>query len=167
MLIWNILIIFLLSMMPFVELRLAIPVGILKGETTIFGLTIVGMGMHPLLVLLIAIVGNILIGLILYRVLHFANNYVRKSFLSARYIRTMDKAKRKVEPYVKRYGVFGLALFISLPIPGSGVYMGSLGAFVLGFSRKAHKQACIIGVIIAGLIVTALTTGIDALVRVF
>ncbi len=69
----------------------------------------------------------------------------------------MDRSHRKLSPYMQRFGVFGVTLFISLPIPGSGVYMGSLGAFMLGLNKKQFYKANIYGVLIAATIVTLLT----------
>jgi len=47
-------------------------------------------------------------------------------------------------------------LFIGIPLPGSGVYTGALGAYVLGFGYKRFIIASTIGVLIAGIIVTAI-----------
>ncbi|GAH86941.1 unnamed protein product, partial [marine sediment metagenome] len=64
---------------------------------------------------------------------------------------------RKIEPYVRKYGTFGVSLFIGLPLPGSGSYTGALGAYLLGLGYKKFVIANIIGVVIAGIIVTILT----------
>ncbi len=56
--------------------------------------------------------------------------------------------------YVDKYGTIGLALFIGVPLPGSGVWTGALAAFLLGFKRKEFSIANIVGVLIAGVIVT-------------
>ena len=52
-----------------------------------------------------------------------------------------------------------MALFIAIPLPVSGVYTGSLGAFVLGLNRKQFYRSCILGVLIAGTLVTLITLG--------
>ena len=56
-------------------------------------------------------------------------------------------------------GALGVALFIAVPLPVSGVYTGSLGSFVLGLSRKQYYRAVILGVLIAAILVTAITLG--------
>ncbi len=59
--------------------------------------------------------------------------------------------------FTEKYSALGLALFIAIPLPGSGVYMGTLGAFVLGLERKKFLIASAVGVTLAGIIVTLLT----------
>ena len=53
-----------------------------------------------------------------------------------------------------KYGEIGIALFIGIPLPGSGVYSGSLGANLIGLKYKKFIIANILGVLIAGIIVT-------------
>ncbi|MEA3499505.1 MAG: small multi-drug export protein, partial [Candidatus Marinimicrobia bacterium] len=72
--------------------------------------------------------------------------------------------RRKVESKVEKYGEFGLALFIGIPLPGSGVYTGALAAFILGLDFKKFFIATVIGVFIAGILVTIATlTGMEFL----
>ena len=54
----------------------------------------------------------------------------------------------------EKYGIIGLALFIGVPLPGSGVYSGALGAYLLGFNFKDYFKAAVLGVLIAATIVT-------------
>ena len=158
-----ILIIILLTLMPLVELRLSIPVGILEGSMHLpLGITLNGLGMNPLIVFAIAVLANILLGFALFHIWELLDERLRKSFLRKSYSKFMNRSHRKLSKFVDKYGTFGVALFIGLPIPGSGVYAGSLGAFVLGLDRKHFYKATIIGVLIAGTIVTLLTvTGIS------
>ena len=153
-----ILIIILLTFMPLVELRLSIPVGILEGSMHLpFGITLSGFGMNPLVVFTIAVLANILLGFALFHVWEIIDHKLRNSFLRKPYTKFMNKSHRKLKKFVDKYGVLGVALFIGIPIPGSGVYAGSLGSFVLGLDRKHFYKATIIGVLIAGLLVTAIT----------
>ena len=66
--------------------------------------------------------------------------------------------QKKVHKYVEKYGVLGLGLFIGVPLPGSGVYSGALAAYLLGFKFKEFFKAAIIGVLIAGVIITLIST---------
>jgi len=152
------LILVLITFLPLVELRLSIPVGILSGTLHLpWGITLSGLGLNPLLVFVTATITNILLGFFVFNMVYWLDKSVRKSKLDGTYSRFMDRAHRKIKPYVDKYGTLGVAVFVGMPIPGSGVYMGSLGAFMLGMKRKQFHKAMIIGVIIAATIVTLLT----------
>ena len=66
----------------------------------------------------------------------------------------LEKTRHKIHPYVERYGELGVAVFIGIPLPGSGVYTGALGAYLLGVDRKKFSVANVIGVLIAATAVT-------------
>lgn len=150
--------IILLTFIPLVELRFSIPVGILQGSMNLpFGIVVSGLGMNPILVFVIAVLANILIGFALFHVWELFDKGLRKSFIRKPYTRLMNKSHRKLKKFVDKYGVLGVAIFIGIPLPGSGVYTGSLGAFVLGLDREQFYKAVIIGVLIAGILVTFLT----------
>lgn len=60
----------------------------------------------------------------------------------------------KLQPYVDKYGVLGLALFIGVPFPGTGVYSGCLAAWVLKFRFRDYLLASALGCAMAGALVT-------------
>ena len=153
---------FLVTFMPFVELRLGIPLGILKGTMNLpFGLSLTGMGMHPLAVFLICIAANFLLAVFLYElILRIDRNLHAKregSWLRKRYVKFMDRTHRRVKRFTDKYGAVGVALFIAVPLPGSGVWTGALGAFMLGLRKDLFLTASAVGVTLAGIIVTLLT----------
>ena len=146
-----------IMLMPFVEIRLAIPVGILTGSVVLpFGISLSAFGLHPLFVFGLAIIMGFILAFCVFNILHLIDKPLRKSRFSKRYFRLLERAQRKVKPLVKKYGILGLAIYISLPIPGSGVYMGSIGGYVLGFEKKSFYLAAIIGVTFAAIVVTSL-----------
>ncbi|MFH1830463.1 MAG: small multi-drug export protein, partial [Pseudomonadota bacterium] len=72
------------------------------------------------------------------------------------------RAQTKIHPYVEKWGAVGVALFVAIPLPGSGSYTGSVGAYMLGMSYRRFILANTLGVIIAGIAVTAITlTGLE------
>ncbi|MDR1748281.1 MAG: small multi-drug export protein [Spirochaetaceae bacterium] len=76
----------------------------------------------------------------------------------------VERARAKLHKGVERWGWFGVALFVAVPLPVTGAWTGTLGAWVLGLRKRKTLPAVIIGVIIAGAIVTAVTIlGIQAL----
>jgi uncharacterized membrane protein len=144
--------------LPFIELRLAIPVGILAGTIGLpYGITLTGLALNPLLVFAVSVISNIILGFLIFNFLHIFDEKLKKTKFSSYYIKLLKRGQKKIHKYVNKYGILGLILFIGLPIPGSGVYSGSFGAFVLGFEKKKFYLATVIGVIIAGIAVTTLT----------
>jgi len=154
----DLLLLILITLLPFVELRLSIPVGILSGTISLpWGITASGFGLNPAIVFLVVSITNIVLGIFLFNLVSVFDRGLRNSKIRNHYSKFMDRSHRKLNPYVEKYGILGVAIFIGIPIPGSGVYMGSLGAFMLGLSKKQFYKASIVGVLIAATLVTLLT----------
>jgi uncharacterized membrane protein len=78
--------------------------------------------------------------------------------------RLVERSRRRVHAKVEKYGYAGLILFVAIPLPITGAYTGTLGAWILGMDRRKTILAVFVGVIIAGIIVaTVFTLGIKAL----
>lgn len=138
------LLIVLLTFTPFLELRASIPYGILALHKPWW------------LVVVIAVVANIALGPIVYFLLDkFLHVALRIRVVNWFWNRTIVKTQQKIHPKVARYGTAGLGLFIGVPLPGSGVYSGAFGGYLLGFSRKEFYLATVMGVLIAAAAVTA------------
>jgi uncharacterized membrane protein len=76
----------------------------------------------------------------------------------------IESARNKLRKNIERWGWFGIAVFVAIPLPVTGAWTGTLGAWVLGLSRKHTMAAVTLGVIAAGAIVTLVTVvGIKAL----
>lgn len=153
----ELLILVFISVLPLLELRLAIPVGILSGSVILpFGVLFSGFSMQPLLVFLIVVITNTLLGIFLFNVFKHLDYFFRKSKISKGYSKFLDKNRKKVKKYVDKYGLLGLIMFISIPLPGSGVYAGMFGAFAIGMKKEQVYLANMIGVTISAIIVTFL-----------
>jgi len=61
---------------------------------------------------------------------------------------------KKAKYYVNKYGPYGIILFVAIPLPGTGVYTGSIVAGLLGMDKKPALISIAIGAAIAGLIVS-------------
>ncbi len=141
----DIMFIFLITMVPTLELRASIPYGILSA------------GIHWGGVFLVAVISNIILTvLVWWFVNYFMDYFLMIKFVRKIYNKVVVRTRRKLEPYIEKYGVLGLALFIGVPLPGSGVYTGGLGAYLLGYDFKDYFKASVVGVLIAGIIVTFL-----------
>ncbi len=145
------LLLIMVTILPWIELRGSIPIGI-------------GLGLNPWFVFFTVVILNILIFFPVFFGMKFLYKYlIRWAFFG----RVVTKIRRKVEPYVKKYGVIGVGIFIGIPLPGSGVYSGTLLAWLLGMKWKKAFLAAIIGVLIAGSIVFAASMGVLSFLNIF
>ena len=152
---YTILMIFLITLIPSLELRASIPYGIV-------------MGVNWLIVFLVATLSNILLaGLVWFFIKYIMHFFLGIHFVKKLYDKFVIKSQKKLKPYLDKYGMLGLALFIGAPLPGSGVYTGGLGAFLLGYKFKDYLIASIIGVIIAGALVTIIVLSGNSALQIF
>ncbi|MBQ7645297.1 MAG: small multi-drug export protein, partial [Spirochaetales bacterium] len=56
---------------------------------------------------------------------------------------------------VGKYGLLGLMLFVAIPLPITGAWTGTIGAWVMGLDRKKSILFIILGVLVAGIVVSA------------
>jgi len=78
--------------------------------------------------------------------------------------RFIERARNKLHDKVERWGWPGVAVFVAIPLPLTGAWTGTLGAWVLGLSRRKTMLAVVLGVLVSGAIVTAVVLlGIQAL----
>ena len=149
----NILYLIFITLLPFLELRASIPYGI-----NVFR-------MPWLNVFIVCVIANIILGILIYFMLEkFVKFFLRYKIFSKPYNKIVLTTQKKIQKSVDKYGELGVALFIGVPLPGSGVYSGALGAYVIGLNFKKFIIANIIGVLIAGTIVTIISTGVLQLV---
>ncbi len=149
----------LLTFLPFLELRYSIPAGILSGRVELpFGMYLQGYGLNWLLVFVVCVITNIIVGILIYYALNISVKFfLRFNWYAKLYNKIIEKPQKKIHAFVEKYGELGVALFIGVPLPGSGVYSGALGAYAIGLSFKKFIIANIIGVLIAGTAVTIIT----------
>ena len=145
--------IILITLIPALELRASLPFAILVVEMPWYW------------AFLLVVIINILLAPIVYFALKlFLDIVIKVPALNKLYERSLHKVQSKIQPKVEKYGFWGLALFIGVPLPGSGVYTGALAAFVLDIKPKHFILASIVGVIIAAIVVLlAVLTGAEAL----
>lgn len=142
--------VFLVSATPIFELRGAIPLA----------LGFYNFGLVKTLV--ITLLGNFLPAIILLWFLGPTSNYLIKKFSRAQkffdwlFARTRQKFIRQHE----LLGEIALLIFVAIPLPMTGVWTGSVAAFLFGIPKKKALIFIALGEIIAGLIVTATTLGI-------
>lgn len=137
-----------LTGIPGLELRASIPYGVFSSAVEQIGFAGVAA---------VCIVCNIFVGVAVFALLDPAMKFVRRWGWFERIIwpRFLQK-QAKLQPYVEKYGELGLALFIGIPLPGTGAYSGAVGAYLLGMSRKKFWVANALGVLIAGVCVSTI-----------
>lgn len=142
---------FLMAMVPVVELRGAIPMG-------------VAAGLPPAVAAVTAMAGNLTpvpCILLLLRRRVFA--LMRKSpWLGPKVDRLERRAHLKGRK-VRKYRTLGLVLLVAIPLPGTGAWTGALVADVLDIRMRTALPAIAAGVVIAGCITTAVTCGVAGL----
>ena len=144
-------IVFLVSMVPLIELRGAIPIA-------------VGLGLDKLLSFIIAIVGNMLPVPIIYL---FARKVLEcgkdKKIIGKFFTWCLNKGERggkKLEAKAGRGLYWALFLFVGIPLPGTGAWTGTLAASMLKLDFKKTVLAVVAGVLLAGLIMMAVSFGL-------
>lgn len=94
----------------------------------------------------------------------FHKLFLRMKWYEKFFNRFVERARAKVHGGVERFGLWGIALFVAIPLPITGAWTGTLGAWILGLEKRKTLIAVIAGVLVSGLIVSAVVTlGISAL----
>jgi uncharacterized membrane protein len=136
----------LISMLPIIELRGAIPVGMAMGMSAIHAFITCYIGsLIPVPILLFGIrpvfqwlKGTPIYDKIIHKLIH----------------KTLNRSY-----YVDKYGFWGLMLFVAIPLPGTGIWTGTLAAVLLDIRFKTAFPAIAIGNLIAGIVVMTLSHG--------
>jgi uncharacterized membrane protein len=75
-------------------------------------------------------------------------------------VEKLEEKAAKNKPKVDRYGMFGLILFVGIPLPGTGAWSGSLVASVFDMDMKKASVSILIGIALAAVIVTGISYGV-------
>ena len=146
---------FLVSMVPIVELRGAVPIAIASG-------------IHPVVALCLCVVGNMLPVPVIY---FFARKFLiwgaKQKYIGKLcdfFLVKGEHAGQKLVAKTGRYGLFiALLLFVGIPIPGTGAWTGTLAASFLDMGFKSTVLSVCLGVILAGIIMAVTSVGVISL----
>ena len=150
------LLIFLVSMVPIIELRGAIPIA-------------VGMDLPYIQSLIVCVLGNMLPVPFIY---FFAGKFLvwgaKQKYIGKicdLFLVKGEKAGQKLVAKTGRYGLFvALLLFVGIPLPGTGAWTGTLAASFLNMGFKSTVLSVVLGVILAGVIMAVGSTGVFSLI---
>lgn len=140
----------LLAILPISELRGAIPYAVIRGGSLLEA-AIIGTAANALVPFL-AYLFLMTVHRLLYRIRGYASFFDRR----------VEKARDKVRAKVDKYGYLGLLVFVAVPLPMTGAWTGTLGAWILGMDRKKAIPAILGGVVVAGLLVSLLVALLGA-----
>ena len=142
----------ILAMIPIIEQKVAIPVGIIAqmDQMQVYLSTLIGaISPAPLIILFIESI---------FTRLKRAKSC--KGFVEKLETRALGKSSQS-----EQYKMIGVLLFVAIPLPGTGVWTGSLIAALLGLEKKKAILAVILGAVICGLIILIFTQGVAALIK--
>ena len=134
----------ILSMMPIAELRGGIPYALAHD-------------INPVTAYLISCGANILAFPIVYLFMGFFHGLFSKmDWYSSLFDKIVIRTRAKVGNNLEKWGFWGLMVFVMIPLPVTGAYTGSFAAWIFGIEKRKGFLAVSMGVLIAGLIVTAI-----------
>lgn len=136
---------FLISMIPVIELRGGLPYGIVSG-------------LELPMAALAAILGNMLPVPFIIVFIEQVFIWLRKHFPRMdRFITGLEKRAENKQATVDRYGALGLILLVAIPLPGTGAWTGSLVAALMKMKLRKAIPCIFLGVIIAAILMTVIT----------
>ena len=139
---------FVIGMLPVVELRGAIPWALTLGNMSWQG------------ALFWALIGNTIPIIPVLLLLEPVSNWLRKAGIFDKFFTWLfARTRRRGEKVMQKYKAFGLAIFVGIPLPGTGIWTGAAAAFVFGVPFRLAFPAIVAGMLFAGVMVTLASVG--------
>lgn len=133
--------------LPVIELRGAIPVGI-------------SLGMSPIHSAILSFIGSMMpVPFILFGIRPIFN-YLKKTKLFRKLINKIIDKSMNSSGKIQKYDTWGLILIVVIPLPGTGVWSGSLAAALLNIRFKWAFPAILVGNLIAAMLIVVLSSGV-------
>ena len=143
------LIVFIVSMMPILEVR---------GGMIVASL----LNMDPYISLIISFIGNILPIPFLIFLLNPIFDWMKKHQKFTKFVNWLEEKANKNKEKIAKYQFWGLLLLVAIPLPGTGAWTGCLVASVFNVPKKISVLACILGVLGATIIMWLISFGVLA-----
>ena len=141
--------IFIISMLPIIELR---------GAILVAALPMFGVNWYTAFI--VSVIGNMLPIPFILLFLDVVFNFMKKHNIFKSAVLKLEERARSKKDRVSKFEFWGLAIFVGIPLPGTGGWTGSLIATVLKMDKKRAFLSILIGVLGAGVIVTLISYGI-------
>ncbi len=145
---------YLVSIAPTLEGRYAVVIALTLGVPSPYALAI-------------AVAGVFTTSLLLPSLLPYIDTIAAKlsgsrintvSRLARAYLSYAQRARRRAHPYIEKYGVPGLIVFVAIPLPATGIWTGSLAAYLLGMNPHKTRIALVTGGLLSIAITYTLTS---------
>lgn len=144
--------ILILAAIPIIEQKAAIPIGIVAGL--------------PIWeVYIITLIGAIIPSPIIIWFIEHIFKYLRRYPIMDKLITKIEHKTRKKSANIEKYKMLGLLIFVAIPLPGTGVWTGSLASVLLGLEKKQAVGTVFLGAAIAGLLILVFTSGLGFLIQ--
>lgn len=140
-------VVFIISMLPILELRGGLLAASLLKIEFLRGLVI-------------CIVGNLIPIPFVLLFLEFIFSLLKKWKVTRKIVEWFEKKVLSRRKQIDKYGYWGLLLFVGIPLPGTGAWTGSALAVLLGLDKKKSFLFIILGVLLAALIMSIVSYGI-------
>lgn len=143
------LIVFIISIMPILELR----GGLIAASL---------LNVSPLTGYIVSIIGNTLPVPFILLFINKILDWMGKSKIKwmNKLSKWLDKKARKHKDSIEKYGYLGLILFVGVPLPGTGAWTGCLAASVLNMDKKKSFISIMLGIIMASIIMMLISYGL-------
>ena len=135
------------AMVPVIELRGAIPVG-------------VAAGLPPAVACVTAILGNLVPVPFIMLLVRRIFDWLRDTRFFGPKIAWLERRAHLKGRLVRKYRLLGLVILVGIPLPGTGAWTGALVAALLDIRLRTALPAILLGLLIAGGITTAVTLGV-------
>ena len=140
-------IVFIISLMPLLELRGGMIAAAL-------------LGLPYLKAAIICVIGNILPIPFVLLFLNKIFGLMEKWEPTKKIVKYFKNLAHKNKPKIDKYGFWGLVLFVGIPLPGTGAWTGSLVASVFGMDIKKASLGILLGIIMALIIMSIISYGV-------
>lgn len=143
----------LVSMVPLIELRGAIPIG-------------AALGLNTLTTYIVAVIGNCLPVPFIMLLARPVISYLKKTKVLSWFAGWLERKTEKNREKIMKRSALGLFLFVAVPLPGTGAWSGALAAALLDMRFKYAIPSILAGVVLAGLIMSVGTQFVQWLILI-
>lgn len=140
-------IVFIISLLPILELRGGLIASALLGVDFIPGYVV-------------SIIGNVLPIPIVLLFLEKIFDFLKKFKMTKKFVNKIENKIMSKKAQIEKYGYWGLLLFVGIPLPGTGAWTGAGLAVLLNLNKKKSFVVILLGVVLASIIMSILSYGI-------
>jgi uncharacterized membrane protein len=144
----NMLMVFLVSAVPLIEQRGAIPLGIMAYH------------MDPITTFFISLAGSMLPFPFIFFFIKPVFEFIKRKTKFGKWVDRLEKRTLAKSGQIVKYEAWGLMIFVGIPLPGTGIWTGTLAAVLLNLKLKYALPAVFFGGVISALLITLGAAGI-------